>query len=75
MISDLAGPVRIKACLAAGAASYLPKSEPAEEILRAVSAAAKGQAYTNPSLAALLVEDQEERTDATPTLTPRNCAR
>jgi two-component system uhpT operon response regulator UhpA len=39
MISNLADPARIKACLAAGAASYLPKSEPAEEILRAVCAA------------------------------------
>jgi two-component system, NarL family, uhpT operon response regulator UhpA len=71
MISNLADPARIKACLAAGAASYLPKSEPAEEILRAVSAAASGQAYTNPSLAALLVEDQEVRAEATPALSPQ----
>lgn len=71
MISNLADPARIKACLAAGAASYLPKSEPAEEILRAVSAAASGQVYTNPSLAALLVEDQEARAGATPALSPQ----
>jgi DNA-binding NarL/FixJ family response regulator len=71
MISNLADPAQIKACLAAGAASYLPKSEAAEEILQAVSAAASGQAYTNPALAALLVEDQEVRAEATPALSPQ----
>jgi DNA-binding NarL/FixJ family response regulator len=71
MISNLADPAQIKACLAAGAASYLPKSEPAEEILRAVSAAADGQAYTTSSLAALLVEDLQTRAEAAPALSPQ----
>jgi two-component system, NarL family, uhpT operon response regulator UhpA len=71
MISNLADPVRIRACLAAGAAGYLPKAEPAEEILRAVGAAGRGEAYTSPSLATLLVEDQEEHADTAPALSPQ----
>ena len=71
VISDFPDPARIKVCLGAGAASYLPKSEPAEEILRAVSAAASGQAYTNPSLLALLVEGMKGRIEATPALSPQ----
>jgi len=70
MISNLADPVRIKACLAAGAVGYLPKAEPAEEILRAVGAAGRGLAYMSPSLATLLVEDQEHAETA-PALSPQ----
>jgi two-component system, NarL family, uhpT operon response regulator UhpA len=71
MISNLADPARIKACLAAGAAGYLPKAEPAEEILRAIGAAGRGEAYMSPSLAALLVEDQEEHAGTAPPLSPQ----
>ena len=71
MISNLADPARIKACLAAGAVGYLPKAEPAEEILRAVSAAGRREAYMSPSLATLLVEDQEAHTETAPALSPQ----
>ncbi len=71
MISNLADPARIKACLAAGAAGYLPKAEPAEEILRAVSASGRGEAYMSPSLATLLVEDQEASAESAPLLSPQ----
>jgi two-component system uhpT operon response regulator UhpA len=71
MISNLADPARIKACLVAGAVGYLPKSEPAEEILRAVSAAGRGEAYMSASLATLLVEDQEAHAGSAPALSPQ----
>jgi two-component system, NarL family, uhpT operon response regulator UhpA len=71
MISNLADPARIKACLAAGAVSYLPKAEPAEEILRAVSASGRGEAYMSASLAALLVQDQEAHAESAPALSPQ----
>jgi two-component system, NarL family, uhpT operon response regulator UhpA len=71
MISNLADPARIKACLAAGAVGYLPKAEPPEEILRAVGAAGRGEAYMSHSLATLLVEDQEERAETAPPLSPQ----
>jgi two-component system, NarL family, uhpT operon response regulator UhpA len=71
MISNLAEPAHIKACLVAGAAGYLPKAEPAEEILRAVSASGHGEAYMSASLAALLVEDQAAHATAAPSLSPQ----
>ena len=67
-------PAHIRACLAAGAAGYLPKSEPADEILRAVTIRWRRQAYTTPSLAALLVADREDNAEDAPHSAPRNCA-
>ena len=71
VISTLADPARIRVCLAAGAAGYLPKTEPADEILRAVTAAATGEGYMTPSLAALLVADREDDAENAPTLSPQ----
>jgi two-component system, NarL family, uhpT operon response regulator UhpA len=71
VISTLADPARIRACLAAGAAGYLPKTEPADEILRAVTAAAAGEGYMTPSLAALLVADREDDNGNAPALSPQ----
>jgi two-component system uhpT operon response regulator UhpA len=71
VISTLADPARIRVCLAAGAAGYLPKTEPADEILRAVTAAATGEGYMTPSLAALLVADREDDAKNAPALSPQ----
>jgi two-component system uhpT operon response regulator UhpA len=71
IISTLAEPARIRACLAAGAAGYLPKTEPADEILRAVTTAATGEGYMTPSLAALLVADREDDAENAPALSPQ----
>ncbi|HEY5360135.1 MAG TPA: response regulator transcription factor [Streptosporangiaceae bacterium] len=71
VISTLADPARIRACLDAGAAGYLPKSEPADEILRAVTSAAGGQGYMTSSMAALLVADLEDNAESAPALSPQ----
>jgi two-component system, NarL family, uhpT operon response regulator UhpA len=71
IISTLADPAHIRACLAAGATGYLPKSEPADEILRAVTSAAAGHGYMTPSLAALLVADREDNAENSPALSPQ----
>jgi DNA-binding NarL/FixJ family response regulator len=71
VISTLADPAGIRACLAAGAAGYLPKTEPADEIIRAVTAAATGEGYLTPSLAALLVADREQDAENAPALSPQ----
>jgi DNA-binding NarL/FixJ family response regulator len=68
VISTLADPARVRECIAAGAYSYLPKSEPADEIVRAVRAAADGHAYLTPSLAALLVDTGDT---SAPALSPQ----
>jgi two-component system, NarL family, uhpT operon response regulator UhpA len=71
IISALADATRIRACLAAGAAGYIPKTEPAHEILRAVTAAAAGENYMTPLLAALLVADREADAESAPALSPQ----
>jgi two-component system uhpT operon response regulator UhpA len=62
IISTQATAAEIRACISAGALGYLPKSEPAAEMIRAAQYAARGESYMTPVLAALLVTDQE--TDA-----------
>ncbi len=71
VISTLADPARIRACLTAGAAGYLPKTEPADEIIRAATAAARGEGYMSPSLAALLVADRADDAENAPALSPQ----
>jgi DNA-binding NarL/FixJ family response regulator len=74
MISTFADPSRIRACIAAGARAYLPKTEPAEEIMRAVLAAAAGRDYITPAVAALLIADRQvagDRSDLVPHLSPQ----
>jgi DNA-binding NarL/FixJ family response regulator len=74
MISTHANPAEIRGCLSAGALAYLPKSEPAEEVVRAVMLAAAGQSHMTSELAALLLVDREEsRTGdrAVPSLSPQ----
>ncbi|MDQ2874393.1 MAG: response regulator transcription factor [Actinomycetota bacterium] len=71
VISALADAAGIRACLAAGAAGYIHKTEPAHEILRAVTAAAAGHSYMTPSLAALLVADREADAGNAPALSPQ----
>ena len=69
IISTHANPVEVRGCLSAGALAYLPKSEPADEIVRATQLAARGQSYLTAELAALLVADRSEST-ATASLVP-----
>jgi two-component system, NarL family, uhpT operon response regulator UhpA len=71
VISTLADPARIRACLTAGAAGYLPKTEPADEIIRAATAAARGEGYMSPSLAVLLVADRADDAENAPALSPQ----
>jgi DNA-binding NarL/FixJ family response regulator len=74
VISTFAEPARIRACIAAGARAYLPKSEPAEEIIRAALAAAAGLDYITPTVAAMLIADREtqgDRSDVVPHLSPQ----
>ncbi len=58
VVSNLADPATVGSCLEAGAAGYLPKSHPATELLQAVRSAARGETWTSPALARLLVEHQ-----------------
>jgi two-component system, NarL family, uhpT operon response regulator UhpA len=74
VISTLADPTHVRECVAAGALGYVPKSEPADEIINAVRAAARGDAYMTSALAEMLVasEDAEGvRASRAPALTPQ----
>ena len=74
VISTFADPAQIRACIAAGACAYLPKSEPADEMMRATLAAAAGRDYITQAVAALLIADREvqgERSDLVPHLSPQ----
>jgi DNA-binding NarL/FixJ family response regulator len=75
MMSTHADPAEVRACIAAGAYAYVPKSEPAQEIVTAVTRAAVGQSYMTPGLAALLVTDRAQlsgdRSGAVPALSPQ----
>lgn len=62
--------------LAAGAAGYLLKNSPVEELIRAINVAIGGRIYLSPSLVELVVEDYAHRLQRTPDseqsqLTPR----
>jgi two-component system, NarL family, uhpT operon response regulator UhpA len=74
VISTFADPAQIRACIAAGARAYLPKSESADEMMRAALAAAAGHDYITQAVAALLIADREvqgERSDLVPHLSPQ----
>jgi two-component system uhpT operon response regulator UhpA len=60
VVSTFADPRRVRECLAAGALGFVPKSEDAAEIPRAVRAAAAGEGYVTPALAALLVAAEQD---------------
>lgn len=74
VISTYADPSQIRACIAAGARAYLPKTESADEMMRAALTAAAGRDYITPAVAALLIADREvqgERSDLVPHLSPQ----
>jgi two-component system uhpT operon response regulator UhpA len=60
VISVFADPAHVRAAVAAGALGYVPKSEPAEEMLHAVQAAEAGDSYVTAGLAALLTSDSQD---------------
>jgi DNA-binding NarL/FixJ family response regulator len=60
VVSTFADPRRVRECLAAGALGFVPKAEDADEIPRAIRAAAAGEGYVSPALAALLVAGDED---------------
>jgi two-component system, NarL family, uhpT operon response regulator UhpA len=60
VVSTFADPRRVRECLAAGALGFVPKSEDATEIPRAIRAAAAGEGYVTPALAALLVAAEQD---------------
>lgn len=59
VISTFADPRRVRDCVAAGALGYVPKTEDAGEIVRAVRAAAQGEGHVSPALAAMLAADDD----------------
>jgi two-component system, NarL family, uhpT operon response regulator UhpA len=69
VVSTFADPRRVRECIAAGALGYVPKSENAAEIVRAVRAAARGEGHITPALAAMLVANGPDET--TPALSPQ----
>jgi two-component system uhpT operon response regulator UhpA len=69
VVSAFADPRRVRESIAAGALGYVPKSENAAEIVRAVRAAARGEGHVTPALAAMLVADGPD--DNMPALSPQ----
>ena len=69
VVSAFADPRRVRESVAAGALGYVPKSENAAEIVRAVRAAARGEGHITPALAAMLVADGPD--DSMPPLSPQ----
>ena len=69
VVSAFADPRRVRESIAAGALGYVPKSENAAEIVRAVRAAARGEGHVTPALAAMLVADGQG--DTVPALSPQ----
>ena len=57
VMSAFGDPRHVRECLAAGALGYVPKSEDATEITRAVRAAARGEGHVTPALAAMLLAE------------------
>jgi DNA-binding NarL/FixJ family response regulator len=69
VVSTFADPRRVRECLAAGALGFVPKAEDADEIPRAIRAAAAGEGYVSAALAALLVAgDDDAQADPPPSL-------
>jgi two-component system uhpT operon response regulator UhpA len=72
IISTHATGAEVRACVNAGALGYLPKSEPAHEMIRAAQHAARGQSYVTPILASLLIADRDGDLDVgVPQLSPQ----
>ena len=71
MVSTLAEPRLVRACLDAGALSYLPKIESAEEIVRGLRAAALGEPYLGQALAAALLASAADDEEAGGAIAPR----
>jgi DNA-binding NarL/FixJ family response regulator len=69
VVSAFADPGRVRESIAAGALGYVPKSEKAAEIVRAVRAAARGDGHVTPELAAMLVAEGPD--DSMPPLSPQ----
>jgi two-component system uhpT operon response regulator UhpA len=69
VVSAFADPRRVRESIGAGALGYVPKSENAAEIVRAVRAAARGEGHVTPALAAMLVADGPD--DNMPALSPQ----
>ena len=60
VVSTFADPRRVRECLAAGALGFVPKAEDAEEVPRAIRAAAAGEGNVSAALAALLRADEQD---------------
>lgn len=69
VVSAFADPRRVRESIGAGAVGYVPKSETAVEIVRAIRAAAQGESHVTPGLAAVLVSDSPE--EPSPSLSPQ----
>lgn len=69
VVSAFADPRRVRESMATGALGYVPKSESAAEIVRAVRAAAQGEGHVTPALAAMLIAESPD--DAGPALSPQ----
>jgi two-component system, NarL family, uhpT operon response regulator UhpA len=69
VVSAFADPRRVRECLGAGALGYVPKSEPAAQLVAAVRAAARGVGHVPPELAAALGADSPD--DPGPALSPQ----
>ena len=62
----------MRECLGAGALGFVPKAEDADEIPRAIRAAAAGEGYVSAALAALLVaSERDPAADPPPPLSPQ----
>ncbi len=70
VVSAFADPRRVRESIRAGALGYVPKTETAAEMVRAVRAAATGETHLTPALATMLVaEDRDD--EAAPALSPQ----
>lgn len=70
VVSAFAEPRRVRECVGAGALGYVPKSEGAPSLVAAVRAAAAGDAYLTPELAAVLLAASPEF-EPGPSLSPQ----
>jgi DNA-binding NarL/FixJ family response regulator len=71
-VGSFADPRRVRECLGAGALGFVPKAEDADEIPRAIRAAAAGEGYVSAALAALLVaSERDPAADPPPPLSPQ----
>jgi two-component system uhpT operon response regulator UhpA len=67
VVSGFAEPRHVRSALAAGAHGYVPKTDSTEQVYLSISAAARGEQYLTPGLAALLLEAP----DLAPELSPQ----